>query len=43
MALIKVGSYYSRWDFDTHVGRIQMYDAVNNLIFFRTPIVLRNF
>ena len=43
MAEIEVGSYYSRWDLDDHVGRIQLYDTGNTLLFSRTPIVLRNF
>jgi hypothetical protein len=35
MAEIEVGSYYSRWDLDDHVGRIQLYDTGNTLLFFQ--------
>jgi hypothetical protein len=34
MAEIEVGSYYSRWDLDTHEGRIQLYDTGNTLLHF---------
>jgi hypothetical protein len=36
MALTLVARYYTRWDLDSHDGRIALYDAVNNEIDNRT-------
>jgi len=30
MALTQIARYYSRWDLDSHDGRIALYDASNN-------------
>jgi hypothetical protein len=32
MALKQVVRYYSRWDLDSHNGRIALYDATNTII-----------
>ena len=36
MALKQVARYYSRWDLDSHNGRIALYDASNNYLDNRT-------